>query len=53
MGINMKLVIELTNGKRDACGDCECVAELLAGETVYTLESVYGHKIPNYYFEED
>lgn len=37
----MKLVIELTNGKRDACGDCECVAELLAGETVYIRECVW------------
>jgi len=48
----MKLIIELTNGKHDACGDCEMVAKLLSGYTVYELERAYEHKIANYYFED-
>jgi hypothetical protein len=32
----MKLIIELTNGKDGACGDCEVVADMLAGESVQT-----------------
>lgn len=49
----MKLVIELTNGKMDACGDCECVAEMIAGtSTKKELEREFNHVIPEYYFED-
>lgn len=48
----MKLVIELTNERRDACGDCECVAEMLAGTERSYLEKCYKRRIATYYFEE-
>lgn len=48
----MKLVIELTNGRRDACGDCECVALMLAGTDVDELEKIYKRKMAQYYFIE-
>jgi hypothetical protein len=49
----MYLVIELTNGVQDACGDCECVAEIIAGtSTKRELEKELKHKIPEYYFTE-
>ena len=53
MGLSMYLVIELTNGVRDAVGDCECVAEIIAGvSTKKELEKKLDHKIPDYYFTE-
>lgn len=48
----MKLVIELTNGRRDAVGDCEMVTDMLVGYTREELEKDYRHQIPVYYFEE-
>jgi hypothetical protein len=48
----MRLIIELTNGRKDACGDCECVAEMLAGVERSHLEKVYKRRIATYYFEE-
>lgn len=48
----MKLIIELTNGKQDACGDCERVVEMLAGESIQTLQAFYNRRMPIYYFEE-
>ena len=48
----MKLVIDLTNGKRDACGDCEMVSLMLAGESPNTLAMEYDHVMPTYHFEE-
>jgi hypothetical protein len=49
----MRLIIELTNGKKDACGDCECVAEMLAGSSSKKeLEKDFGRKMAEYYFEE-
>ena len=50
--ITKTLIIELTNGKRDACGDCEMVAKMLAGELREELEMEYDHEMPRYYFEE-
>ena len=53
MGLSMYLVIELTNGVRDAVGDCECVTEMIAGtSTRKELEKELNHKIPEYYFTE-
>ena len=49
----MKLVIELTNGIKDSVGDCECVAQMITGETRFDLEKALNHKIPNYHFEID
>ncbi len=48
----MKLVIELTNGKRDAIGDCEMVIEMLLGSEKEYLAESYEHAMPDYYFEE-
>ena len=49
----MKLIIELTNGKIDVCGDCECVAEMASGmSTREELEKEFGRKLAVYYFEE-
>jgi len=48
----MKLIIELTNEQRDACGDCECVAEMLAGISKEDLEIEFAKQMPEYYFEE-
>lgn len=48
----MKLVIELTNGRKDACGDCECVAEMLAGTERSDLEKIYKRRISTFYFED-
>jgi hypothetical protein len=47
----MKLVIELTNGVRDAVGDCECVARMITGEERFDIEQELNHKTPIYYFE--
>lgn len=47
----MKLVIILSNGKKDACGDCEMVSMMMAGHSREKLEKEFGHKLPNYYFE--
>lgn len=49
----MKLIIELTNGVRDSCGDCECVSELIAGTSKIELEREFNRRMPNYYFVED
>lgn len=51
MGMSMKLVIELTNGVRDAVGDCECVARMITGEKRVDIERELDHKMPTYYFE--
>jgi hypothetical protein len=48
----MKLVIDLTNGKIDAVGDCEMVIEMLLGSERDYLAESYEHVIPDYYFEE-
>jgi hypothetical protein len=48
----MKLVIELTDGERSACGDSEMVSYMLAGESRIDLEREYEHKMPTFYFEE-
>ena len=48
----MKLVIELTNGKQDACGDCEMVNEMLIGYSKEYLKKNFDHDIPDYWFEE-
>lgn len=48
-----RLVIELTYGKHDACGDAEMVSKMLAGESPDDLESEYEHKMPKYHFEDD
>ena len=52
MLIIMKLVIELTNGKRDVVGDCEMVIEMLMGSERYYLQEHYNHEIAYYWFEE-
>lgn len=48
----MKLVIELTNSMIDACGDCECVAEMIAGISKEDLKIEFERQMPEYYFEE-
>lgn len=48
----MKLVIELTRGIVDACGDCECVAQMIAGVQRKELEKEFDRKMPQYYFME-
>jgi len=48
----MKLVIELTNGMKDSCGDCERVAEMIAGESPEELIRTYGRKMPIFYYED-
>ena len=52
MGIEMKLVIELTNGRQDAVGDCEMVIDMLVGYKKEELEKDYRHQMPIYYFED-
>lgn len=47
-----RLIIELTYGKHDACGDAEMVSKMLSGEDADDLEGEYDHKMPKYYFEE-
>ena len=53
MGLNMYLVIELTNGIRDAVGDCECVARMITGEDGEDIEQELDHKLPEYFFTEE
>jgi len=53
VGLSMKLIIELTNGVRDSCGDCECVSELIAGTSKIELEREFNRRMPDYYFVED
>jgi hypothetical protein len=48
----MKLVIELTNGIRNSCGDCECVSEMIAGVSKIELEQEFNRRMPEYYFED-
>lgn len=48
----MKLIIELTNGMKDACGDCEMVGYMLTGFSREDLEREYMHKMPTFYFDE-
>lgn len=48
----MYLIIDLTNGMRDAVGDCEMVIEMLLGSERNYLEEVYEHPMPEYYFTD-
>ena len=51
-GINMKLIIELTNGISSVSGDCGCISDLMTGESERSIEYMYNQKIPRYHFEE-
>jgi formate dehydrogenase maturation protein FdhE len=50
--MNTKLVIKLTNGSREACGDCEMVSRMMAGDSKEDLQREYEHEMPDFYFEE-
>lgn len=53
MGLNMYLIIDLTNGMRDAVGDCEMVIKMILGADRNELEKSYEHPMPEYYFTEE